>query len=333
VWYGSTVASLSREVRKLCEFYLDKTYSDKSNIDFMLHDFGYRGATTNQSAVICGAAHLLNFKGTDTIPSLTLPYNSYNAKEMPGFSVEASEHSVMTALGKDDEYEQAAHVINSADEGILSVVIDSYDYRNFLETIFDGVSPHSKAMFEFLESSENNKIVFRPDSGDPVSTTLDVFNIIGKHIDTPLNEGGYKVLPPNFGVLWGDGLNYHKIRDILFALKSNMWAASNIVFGMGGGLHTAVNRDTQRTAFKSSAQCRDGKWHDIYKEPLDSTKKSKRGKLALIKNNNDFITEQVPYGTENKDDYLRTVFKNGKLLIDDNWEDVRERALYKNEYK
>ncbi len=78
VWYPSTVVTLSAEVRKLCNFYLDVTGSNKDNIDFMLHDFEYRGATTTESAMLCGSAHLLSFAGTDTIPALTIPENYYN---------------------------------------------------------------------------------------------------------------------------------------------------------------------------------------------------------------------------------------------------------------
>ena len=78
VWYPSTVATLSAEVRKLCNFYLNVTGSNKDNIDFMLHDFGYRGATSTESAMLCGSAHLLSFAGTDTIPALTIPENYYN---------------------------------------------------------------------------------------------------------------------------------------------------------------------------------------------------------------------------------------------------------------
>ena len=72
VWYPSTVATLSAEVRKLCNFYLEITGSLKDNLDFMLHDFGYRGATSTESSRLCGSAHLLSFSGTDTIPSLSV---------------------------------------------------------------------------------------------------------------------------------------------------------------------------------------------------------------------------------------------------------------------
>ena len=133
VWYPSTVATLSAEVRKLCNFYLDVTGSGKENLDFMLHDFGYRGATSTESAELCGSAHLLSFKGTDTIPALTIPENYYNDNNIYGLSVQATEHSVMASLGEEGEIKQAINVIDNAKDGILSMVIDSYNYREFLK--------------------------------------------------------------------------------------------------------------------------------------------------------------------------------------------------------
>jgi nicotinamide phosphoribosyltransferase len=107
-------------------------------------------------------------------------------------------------------------------------------------------------------------------------------------------------------------------------MKADGWAAENIIFGMGGGLHSSVDRDTQRNAFKCSAQLRDGVWHDIFKNPLDSSKKSKTGRFKLIKNNDSFRT--VPIDSEGED-HLRTVFRDGELLIEDKFLDVKKRAL------
>ncbi|MCQ2970443.1 MAG: nicotinate phosphoribosyltransferase [archaeon] len=323
VWYPSTVATLSAEVRKLSKFYLEVTGSSKDNLDFMLHDFGYRGASSTESSMLSGSAHLLSFSGTDTIPALLIPKNYYNDSNLYGFSVQATEHSVMTSLGPKGEFDQILNVIDNAKNGILSMVIDSYDYKNFLTEAGKSDSQLNKAINDFL-AVEGNKVVFRPDSGEPVSTTIDCLNILGKGFGSYLTDKGYKVFDSNIGLLWGDGLDYHKIRDILFAMKSNGWAAENIIFGMGGGLHTYVNRDTQRNAFKCSAQLRDGKWFDIYKNPLDSSKKSKTGRFKLINENNSFKTISIDgYG----DDCLRTVFKNGKLLIEDTFADIKSKTL------
>ena len=262
VWYPSTVATLSAE------------------------------ATSTESAMLSGSAHLLSFSGTDTIAALTMPENYYNDSNLYGFSVQATEHSVMTSLGPDGEISQVLNVIDNAKDGVLSMVIDSYNYRNFLEEAGKSGTELNEAILNFLDG-EDNKIVFRPDSGEPVSTTIDCLNLLSEGFGSHLTDKGYKVFDLNIGLLWGDGLNYQKIRDILFAMKSAGWAAQNIIFGMGGGLHTAVNRDTQRNAFKCSAQLRDGAWHDIFKNPLDSSKKSKTGRFKLIKENKSFKTVSI----------------------------------------
>ncbi len=323
VWYPSTVATLSAEVRKLSNFYLEVTGSCKDNLDFMLHDFGYRGATSTESSELAGSAHLLSFSGTDTIPALTIPENYYNDSNIYGFSVQATEHSVMTSLGPEGEFKQILNVIDNAKDGVLSMVIDSYNYRNFLTEAGRTGSELNEAILNFLDT-ENNKVVFRPDSGEPVSTTIDCLNLLSDGFGSHLTSKGYKVFDLNIGLLWGDGLDYQKIRDILFAMKSDGWAAENIIFGMGGGLHSTVNRDTQRNAFKCSAQLREGKWHDIFKNPLDSSKKSKTGRFKLINIDNSFKT--VPIDTEGND-CLRSIFRNGELLIEDKFGDIKSRAL------
>ncbi|MBQ6220922.1 MAG: nicotinate phosphoribosyltransferase [Methanosphaera sp.] len=323
IWYPSTIATLSAEVKKLCNFYLDVTNSNKDNLPFMLHDFGYRGASSTESAMLAGSAHLLSFSGTDTIPALTLPVNYYNTSDIHGYSVQATEHSVMTSQGMDGEFKQAINVVKHAKDGILSIVIDSYNYRNFLQNACIEGHELNRYIKEFLDKKPRNKVVFRPDSGEPVTTTIDCLEIIEQGFGTRLTSNGYKVIDANIGLLWGDGLNYHKIRDILFGMKSNGWASQNIIFGMGGGLHTSVNRDTQRNAFKCSAQLRNDEWIDIFKKPLDSSKKSKKGRLKLIKDDDNYRTVSIDSDGE---DCLQTVFENGKLLIDDNFEAIKERC-------
>ena len=99
---------------------------------------------------------------------------------------------------------------------------------------------------------------------------------------------------------------------------------------MGGGLHTAVNRDTQRNAFKCSAQLRNGEWINIFKKPLDRSKKSKKGRFKLLRND-DFEFTTVPKDAEGEDQ-LRTVFKDGELLIDDSFEEIKNRTENYNKF-
>ena len=107
---------------------------------------------------------------------------------------------------------------------------------------------------------------------------------------------------------------------VLEILKKEGFSTENIAFGMGGGLLQAVGRDDFRFAMKASAICVDGEWRDVYKDPItDSGKRSKRGRLAL---SCDFETVRVEE-LEGREDLLKPIFKNGKLLKDYSFDEVR----------
>lgn len=331
VWAPSTVATLSREVKMLCKHYLEQTADDimiEQHLPFMLHDFGYRGVNQVEAAGICGLAHLINFLGTDTLAAMQYGRQYYGAG-LDGFaySVPASEHSVMTSRGEAGEKEVFEHLLRTYPEGILSVVIDSYNYRRF-------ILEYAKEFKELIEKRPG-RVVFRPDSGDPVAVSREVVEMLAGVFGSNINSKGYGVLPPYVGVIWGDGIDYDGIRNILFGLKAHSWSASNIVFGMGGGLLQKINRDVQRFAFKSSAQCRDGVWYDIFKNPLDSSKASKRGRLALVKmETTGYQTISLPNDVAalNNDvvalniDCLKTVYKNGEVMNTITFDQVRKNA-------
>jgi nicotinamide phosphoribosyltransferase len=223
-------------------------------------------------------------------------------------------------MGKEGEAKLFGDLLRKYPTGILSVVIDSYDYRNFITSI--------ASMYRDAILAREGKVVFRPDSGDPDSVTLEVFRGLGEVFGTTKNDKGYKELNPKVGVLWGDGIDYDGIRGILFTLRNNGYSTNPMVFGMGGGLLQKINRDTQRFAFKSSAQCRNGTWFDIFKNPLDSTKVSKKGKLALIKNNKgEFETPSLIYQVSSQYvNLLETVFLNGEIKKEYKFDEVRSNV-------
>jgi nicotinamide phosphoribosyltransferase len=132
------------------------------------------------------------------------------------------------------------------------------------------------------------------------------------------------VINPKIRVLWGDGIDKDGIEKILTTLATAGFAAENVAFGMGGGLLQKVNRDTQRFAFKSSAQCRGGVWHDIFKMPKDLSKASKKGRLALTKEGNTFNTVRQELAKGN--DILETVFENGEIVKEITFDAVRKNA-------
>ena len=95
VWYMSTVATQSREMKKIILSALKKT-GDPRLVDFKLHDFGFRGVSSVESAATGGMAHLINFRGTDTVPG-AIYARHYYGEHMAGFSIPAAEHSTITS--------------------------------------------------------------------------------------------------------------------------------------------------------------------------------------------------------------------------------------------
>ena len=137
------------------------------------------------------------------------------------------------------------------------------------------------------------------------------------------NSKGFKVLPPYLGLIQGDGINDESIGEILHAVTSRGYSASNIGFGMGGGLLQQLDRDTQRFAFKCAAALRGGEWIDVSKDPkTDTGKRSKKGHLALVHEGGVFATVRAP----RKDDLLTTVYEDGHIVRRYSLDEVREQA-------
>ena len=167
----------------------------------------------------------------------------------------------------------------------------------------------------------------RPDSitlkhRQPEELVVWILRTLLNHFGGSQNSKGYWVLNPKVRVLWGDGIGPDGIRSILAMAKEYLFSPENLVFGMGGGLLQKVNRDTQGFAFKSSAQRRDGAWYDVFKVPLDRTKASKRGHLALFEKDGRVTTIKTePY--DHTGDMLELVFKDGVILREQSFSDVR----------
>lgn len=320
VWYSSNVATMSRATKQMIAKWLDHTADSRDGLDFMLHDFGYRGASGHESAGIGGAGHLVNFLGTDTLPAMQFARKYYSAPLAGlGYSVAATEHSIMTSLGPDGEVKMLDDLLAKYPKGILSVVSDSYDVYEFVRAVCDRAE-HIKA--------RDGVFVVRPDSitkahSRPELLTLAILRQLDDAFGHTKNRQGYRVLDPGVRVLWGDGIDPDGIETILAHCAVYGYSASNLVFGMGGGLLQKHNRDTQRFAFKSSAQKRDGQWHDVFKRPIDLSKASKRGRLSLIEYEGKLTTVSEP---DLPNDILQTVFLNGEPKNETTFGDVRARA-------
>ena len=333
-WYPSTVATQSRAMKKIILKYLALT-GDPSLIDYKLHDFGFRGVTCPEQAAIGGAAHLVNFKGTDTVAGLVMLRKFYNER-MAGHSIPAAEHSTITSWGREHEVDACRNMLTQYPSGLVATVSDSYDIFNCCANIWGGVLKD-----EVL--ARDGVLVVRPDSGDPPVIVVKVLDILGDKFGFTVNSKGYKVLHPKVRVIQGDGIDYKMLELILEAMMLAGWSADNIAFGSGGGLLQKLNRDTQKFAFKCSSVLVGDEERDVFKQPVtDGGKKSKAGRLKLVwlHGSHGAVPVTVPqYGPpvgcfggkgelDPREDILKTVFRNGELLIDQNLADIRERTTH-----
>lgn len=274
VWYPCTVASKAYAVRKIIEKWYDKAGLPKQGVDFAYHNFGDRGSSSPESAMVGGAAHLTSFKGTDNFNSLCFIDSLYiNSFENIGFSIPATEHSTVTSWGKEREFKMIEnHLEGHKGMPMIACVLDSYNIYNAVEFVTTKLKSR-------IESSEYPTFVIRPDSGNPLEVIASIFSIMESNKVAFTMQGEYKLFN-KYRIIWGDGIDPAMVDKILELVVSLGYSPANLAFGSGGDLMQKLNRDTSKYAMKLCAVKYKGSddWKPVFKEPLhDGFKKSKGG--------------------------------------------------------
>jgi nicotinamide phosphoribosyltransferase len=336
VWYSITVASCVHKYRTLVDSAFEKTVDDDMMFlkDFTVHDFGYRGDTSEEGAALSGAAHLLSFKGSDTVPAFPFLVEYYDAgiDDPVMFSVPASEHSVMCSFGREDELAAFEHMLDLYPTGIVSIVSDTFNVYRVLTEFAEKLKTRILA--------RDGKVVFRPDSGNPeyiICGNPDAeegslewkgaIRLLDEMFGSTVNSKGYKVLNPKVGLIYGDGMYFERYERTLTRLQEMGYAASNLVIGVGGILRNH-SRDTMGFAIKATYVEVNGEPQEIEKDPVtDPGKRSLKGLLHLYHNGNgtwttlDCVTPEMEAAGE-----LKVVYRNGVLLQKYNLNTIRERV-------
>lgn len=284
-WYPTSIATNDYKAKRVFQKYLRLSADNEQALPFMLHDFGGRGVSSEESAQVGGAAHLVNFMGSDTISGVRAA-NFYYDSPMSAFSVPATEHSIQCAWGpeRQEEYLKAVLDKNAKPNAILSVVLDGYDVYREAELLC------TKFRQQIIDSGA--RVVFRPDSGDPLEVIPRILAMQEVAFGYTVNSKGFKVLN-HVGIIQGDGVDTDAIDKILAKVTHLGYSAVNLVFGSGGALLQKVNRDTYKFAQKASAVLVRGEWVPIFKDPVtDPGKKSKAGRLTLYRSRmtNELVT-------------------------------------------
>ncbi len=330
VWNTTTVATASLNYKRLFQKYADITSDIPELVPFQVHDFGYRGCSSEETAALSGAAHLTSFLGTDTVLAVKL-LDEYYAGEHPiGLSVPATEHSVMCAFGKDGELEAFRRMLKQNPTGIVSIVSDTYNLWNVLENFTDELREEILA--------RDGKVVFRPDSGDPkkiicgdMQAPMDspgfigALGILARKFGAPKNSKGFKQLNPKVGLIYGDGMYFERIEGILETMKEMGYASTNLVVGVGGILLQQHNRDDQGFAIKATFANVNGEERELFKDPItDSGKRSHKGLMQVLRDGAGKLFTKDKCATD-EGGHLELVFENGEIISSTNLQEIRAR--------
>ena len=324
-WYPTTIASMDYDIKQEIKRFYEISGADLNLLPFSYHDFGGRGVTSAEQAEIGGAAHLVNFMGSDTIEGVRAA-NTYYNETMSAFSVPATEHSVQCSFGNGDresEIKYLRHVIKNLAKpgGIVSVVIDGYDVYRATEILC------TELRDEIIASGA--KIVFRPDSGDMLEVIPRILRMQEMAFGAVVNEKGYKKIN-HVGIIQGDGVDHMAIKTVLGNILAMNYSADNVIFGSGGSLLQKVSRDSYNFAMKASAILVDDNWVGIAKNPItDPGKKSKEGVLTLVRSRmtNQISTARIDLGlNEEFEDIMVTIYDHGKLENITTLSEIRIRA-------
>lgn len=340
IWQPMTSATIAHRYREIMTEYYDKTVCDgEASVVNGAGDFSMRGMSSLESAEASGAGHLLSFNKTATIPAIRYLEDFYSASiigEIVGQGTPSTEHSIMSAYGRDELFAYQ-DLISKYPTGTLSIVSDTYDYWNVLSNIL----PQLKIQI----MARDGKLLIRGDSGDPVKiicgddeapigspewygTVGMLWNTFGGYV----NEKGYKVLDSHVGAIYGDSITLERAEAIMQGLEKRGFAVSNVVLGIGSYTYNYNTRDTFGFALKCTHAVINGKETFIYKEPktdTDNFKKSQKGICVVYKDGDSinyidqrYINEIEKYRSTN---LLKPVFRDGKFVQYQTLKEIRER--------
>lgn len=340
LWQAMTSATIAREYRKILDYYAMETVGNTDFVMFQGHDFSMRGMSSLQSAITSGMGHLLSFSGTDTIPAIQGAENAYNAnieKELVGTSIPATEHSIQCAFGDDMAYlENMLNVVHPT--GPVSIVSDGYDFWDVIARVIPALKDKILARDGGPESLD--KVVIRPDSGDPIlivcgdpngKTELEkkgaveaLWDIFGGTV----TDKGYKLLDSHIGLIYGDAITLRRCEEICRQLEAKGFASINAVFGIGSYTYQYNTRDTFGFALKSTLCVINGDEKQIFKDPKtdNGIKKSQKGRVVVLKEGDSLkFMDGLNLKDDIAGDQLVEIYRDGKLLLDETFANIRAR--------
>lgn len=339
LWKSCTTATIAYEYKRLLTEYALKTGAPLDFVAVQGHDFSSRGMSGIFDATQNGVGHLTSFIGTDAVSAIDFAEEYYNATGIVGVSVPATEHSVMCMGSEDDEIGTFRRLISELyPAGVVSIVSDTWDFWRVITEF--AVELKDEILARQPNAMGLAKLVFRPDSGDPVKI---ICGDPDAEIDSPAYQGaveclwqifggtttdkGFKVLNERVGLIYGDSITLERASNILQQLEAKGFASNNVVFGIGSYTYNYLTRDTFGFAVKATWGQVNGQARELFKDPITDSgvKKSAKGLLRIEKSKDGFVLYDQQTAEQEQQGELKTVFENGQLLRECSLDEIRER--------
>lgn len=339
LWKSCTTATIAFEYKRLLTQYALKTAAPLDFVPVQCHDFSSRGMSGIYDAAQHSVGHLTSFIGTDAVLAIDYAEQYYHAQDdIVGVSVPATEHSVMCMGSEENEIDTFRRLICELyPAGVVSIVSDTWDFWRV-------ITEFSQTLKAEILAREPNalglaKVVFRPDSGDPVKI---ICGDPDADIDSPAYKGaveclweifggtntekGYKVLNERVGLIYGDSITLDRATRILQNLEAKGFASNNVVFGIGSYTYNYLTRDTFGFAVKATWGQVNGVARELFKDPITDSgvKKSAKGLLRIEKSEDGFTLFDQQTSMQEQAGELKTVFENGQLITQCTLTEIRE---------
>ena len=369
LWQPMTSATIARQYKKILTHYAQETNPEGQFIvAFQGHDFSMRGMGGLDAAIMSGLGHGTSFLGSDTLPSLWGARAYYDHVGPVLHSVNATEHSVMCAgtgfyiKDNDGDWEKYGEaelavfrrlITEVYPSGIVSIVSDTWDLWQVIVEYMVELKDEILAR----EGAEVNKVVIRPDSGDPVDiltgyNSLESYELNEKKVPVDKNHPsykgviellydifggtesskGYKVLHEKIGAIYGDSITVDRAIAICERLMAKGYASTNMVLGIGSYTYQMNTRDTFGFAMKATYSEMEINGEivgsEIFKDPItdDGVKKSARGLLQVVRDENGelVMNDQVTWEEEATGE-LKPIYVDGDFFNETTYADIRGR--------
>lgn len=152
------------------------------------------------------------------------------------------------------------------------------------------------------------------------------YYMLGKIFGWNTTVNDYRYPSTKVGLLYGDSITLERQKQIYMRLENAHMAACNLVLGVGSYTYQFKSRDSLSFAVKATACKVNGELKEIFKHPKtdDGTKNSLKGLIRVDKDaKGQYVATDCVSEEEEKQGELKTVFEDGKLLVDWSLQEIR----------